>query len=88
MIDEGPGEHDRHLLDDDDADEDAVACPDCGLTVWSHAEQCPHCGVYFTGEAWRQQPAGGAMRIAPWWWVAVAVALIGLIALLTIGRVI
>ena len=54
--DEGPGEHDAHLLDDEDdaaADErDVVACPACGKYILATAERCHRCGEYFGREAW------------------------------------
>lgn len=55
--DEGPSEHDAHLIDDEDSDaiEDTVPCPACGKEVLAFAEHCHHCGEYFAGEAWMAQ---------------------------------
>jgi len=39
--DEGP--------DDDEGDE-TVTCVHCGREVYGDAEQCPHCGNYFSAE--------------------------------------
>jgi DNA-directed RNA polymerase subunit RPC12/RpoP len=52
---EGPGQHDHHLLDDDDEQSnDYVDCPKCGERILAFAERCPACGHYFeAGEAWQ-----------------------------------
>ena len=76
MIDEGPGEHDAHLMNEDESD--TVKCVSCGRPIWAEAEQCPKCGVYFAGEAWQQQVAGeSAPRV--WWRWAAVVALIAFV---------
>lgn len=90
MIDdpEGPGEHDAHLLDDDDdGDEDESPCPACGRMVWAQAQQCPHCGEWFAGEAWERQAAGGKPRPTLWWWVAAVLVVVLLWRLITFGRI-
>lgn len=76
MIDEGPGEHDAHLLDDDEPS--LVVCVSCAAMISAHAVRCHHCGANFVGEAWQQQLAGeGAPRV---WWRYVA----GLLAIIFI----
>ena len=59
-LDEGPGEHDAHLMDDDPGE--TVPCARCGKPVWTYAQRCQHCGVHFAGEAWQFKPAGEAIR--------------------------
>lgn len=88
-IDEGPGEHDAHLMDDDPSD--TVACAHCGEEIWSYAQRCPQCGTHFRGEAWQfeHRPRGhggsgtfeasgstGGMNLWSWIAIAVVVALI------------
>lgn len=85
MIDEGPGEHDAHLMDD--GGDDTAACPKCGGEVWAHAHRCDHCGVHFTGEAWHGEIAGGEPSRSWVWWAAVAVLIAFLIGLLTWGDI-
>ena len=85
MIDEGPGEHDQHLMDED---EDTVPCPSCGRPIWAEAEKCPRCGQWLTGQAWRgEDDAAGARGKRWWWWVAVVMLIILLIFLLTTGDI-
>jgi endogenous inhibitor of DNA gyrase (YacG/DUF329 family) len=83
MIDEGPGEHDRHLMDD--AEGDTVACARCGRMVWAQAQRCPHCGVHFAGEAWEFRPAG-ARRWGglPRWAVVTGLVLAAILILLAV----
>lgn len=80
MIDEGPGEHDAHLMDDD-LDE-TVPCARCGQDIWAYAQRCPECGVHFSGEAWQFHPAGESPARRSHWWYALIVALmiLGLLA--------
>ena len=54
---EGPGEHDAHLLDDDEPD--LAPCAACGRTLQALATRCPWCGVAFEGQAWEGRVAGG-----------------------------
>lgn len=54
--DEGPGEHDVHLLDDDV--NDTVACPHCGKQILAWADRCHRCGTYLGVEAWRAERPG------------------------------
>jgi len=60
QINEGPGEHDTHLTDDDPAD--TVACPRCGKHVWTYAQRCQYCGVHFSGQAWQFNLAGAPVH--------------------------
>lgn len=51
--DEGPGEHDAHLLDDGPlAENDVVPCPACGKSILAAADRCYRCGEHFGREAW------------------------------------
>lgn len=60
--DEGPGEHDAHLLDDDA--NDTVPCPRCGRQILAWADRCHRCGEYLGTEAWRaQRPARRAIWV-------------------------
>ena len=84
-MDEGPGEHDTHLMDDDL--DQTVDCAHCGRPVWDYAQRCPHCGVHYSGEAWQFRYDGedgehqGTSR-RWWWWLAAALAAAGLILIL------
>lgn len=49
-FDEGPGEHDAHLMDEES--ENTLTCPSCGKEVWAEADQCPECGNWFANEVW------------------------------------
>ena len=74
-IDEGPGEHDAHLMDDDLSE--TTPCARCGKDIWVYAQRCNHCGVHFSGEAWQFAPPGEAKAPASgrWWrWVAALAA--------------
>lgn len=54
--DEGPTEHDAHLLDDGpDAGNDTVPCPRCRREILAFADRCPWCGESFGREAWLAQ---------------------------------
>jgi hypothetical protein len=76
--DGGPGEHDRHLTDDDEQ-EVTVKCPACGKRVWADAQRCPKCGNYFEGAAWNSEAAGEPWRVPAWiWWTTVV--LLGAVA--------
>jgi hypothetical protein len=55
--DGGPGEHDRHLTENDEQ-EVTVKCPGCGKRVWADAERCPKCGTNFAEQAWNSREAG------------------------------
>ncbi len=81
--DEGPGEHDAHLLDHDLGENDTVACASCGRTVLAFAERCPHCGHDYRSEAWCEPGADGKSRL--WLWVAAGLAAV--LVLLVIGGV-
>lgn len=84
MIDEGPGEFDQHLMDDNDPDDDAsdfddentVQCPSCSEQVWAEADKCPHCGGWFQGQAWENKTAGGPAPRYWFWWVAACLLVI------------
>ncbi len=72
-IDEGPGEHDTHLMADDPSD--TTPCARCGEEIWAYSQRCHHCGLHFSGEAWQFTPAGEAQApVRQWWrWVAALV---------------
>ncbi len=57
-VDEGPGEHDSHLMDDDPSD--TTPCARCGKDIWAYAQRCHHCGVHFSCEAWQFAPTDQA----------------------------
>ena len=80
-VDEGPGEHDAHLMDDDETE--TVPCPRCGKYVWAYAQQCHHCHVHFSSEAWQFDTANGPSGSARWFWSVVIVLLV-VVALLMI----
>lgn len=49
---EGPGEHDAHLLDHDEGENDTTPCPECGAELLAFADCCYACGAQFEQEAW------------------------------------
>jgi uncharacterized protein (DUF983 family) len=55
--DEGPGEHDAHLLDDHDGN-DMSPCPRCGRAILAWADRCHHCGEHLGREAWLAERPG------------------------------
>ena len=81
-IDEGPGEHDAHLMDDDPTD--TVACPRCGKHVWSYSQRCHHCGTHYSGEAWQFDGGDVPGRRTGWRWLIVIVLAALLLLLFTI----
>ncbi|MFP4144348.1 MAG: hypothetical protein ACOCTI_04160 [Phycisphaeraceae bacterium] len=76
---EGPGEHDSHLLDRGEGENDYVDCPRCGESILAFAESCHHCGTWFEeGEAW--QAAEAEAGFPKWLLLAAAVAaLVGML---------
>ena len=82
MMDEGPGPHDRHLMEDGG---DTVPCARCGQEVWEGAERCPHCGVHFAGEAWEFASAGGKGRARLPRWVVVTAWVLAVVLILIWG---
>lgn len=78
--DDGPGEHDEHLLDEHDHAGDLVPCPVCGKSIWAHASRCHHCGHEFAGEAWQGIALGQASPL----WTVTALIVAGAIVLLLI----
>jgi len=85
MIDEGPSEHDAHLMDDDPAE--TVPCARCGRQVWAYAQRCQHCGVHFLGEAWQFKSAGGATTHPrrPWLWLIVGLCVLAMLLIAAFG---
>ena len=73
-LNEGPGDHDAHLMDDDT--EETVACPRCGEHVWAYAQRCDYCGVHYSGEAWQFDSDGGTTDSNPWFWPVVVAMLV------------
>lgn len=67
---------------------DRVPCPRCGRRVPANVGRCPHCGIWFAGEAaddgsglaWR----GWIRRAVRWgfWLIVAALALVGAYATL------
>lgn len=76
MIDEGPGEHDTHLMDDDMSE--TVPCAKCGEEIWANAQQCKYCGVHFSGEAWQFDKQAGD-GVGGWWPWVVALLILSLL---------
>ncbi len=79
-VDEGPGEHDAHLVDDEDAYDDdgeaeLVPCPACGKMVLATAERCHRCGEHFAREAWLVQPS----RQQAVWGVAAVLVIVAML---------
>lgn len=70
--DEGPGEHDRHLLDDDTGENDTAPCPFCDAELLAVADRCHRCGAAFGEEAWLAHGEGRWPRL----WIAAAVAVL------------
>jgi len=69
--DDGPGEADRDLTDDESAD--TARCPSCGAEVYEDADKCPACGE------WIVTPGSSPARARPLWWIALALAAAGLL---------
>ena len=86
-MDEGPGEHDAHLMDDDL--EQTVPCARCGEHVWSYTQRCPHCGVHYSGEAWQFELHDGRKQhtSSRWCWLIVVLLVLGLLAIVTSSHV-
>ena len=75
---EGPGEHDQHLFDDEQASIDLCPCPACGRAVNAHARDCHRCGAEFRCEAWQTQ---SKPKHRLWLWISL-VMLVGMFYLL------
>ena len=80
-MDEGPGEHDVHLMTDDL--DDTVPCAHCGRQVWIYVQRCPHCGIHFSSESWQFAYPGGpnGQSFRVWWWLLVTLVMIALLAI-------
>ncbi|MFA9479684.1 hypothetical protein ACERK3_15455 [Phycisphaerales bacterium AB-hyl4] len=74
--DEGPGEHDAHLFDRDDGENDTTPCPKCGTELLAFADRCYHCGELFPTEAWQ------AHSETRWSRVGIAVCILIMLAFL------
>jgi len=61
-MDQGPGEHDTHLMDGDEPD--TVSCFCCGKQIYSYGSACKHCGARFKGEAWQCELEGSASGLS------------------------
>jgi len=81
---EGPGEHDIHLLFDENDSVDLVPCPCCGRAVNAHARDCHRCGEAFGCEAWQAQ---GKPRHKLWLWVAIGLLAMMLFMLVSYGTI-
>ncbi len=81
QIDEGLGEHDLHLMDDDPGQ--TVSCAHCGRQIWTYAQRCPRCGVHFSGEAWefRFDSMGQGLCFSVWLWLVVGLILLAFVIL-------
>ena len=66
---EGPGEHDGHLLDHDAGENDTAPCPECGAELLAMADCCHRCGAMFGKEVWLAQGEGRWPRL----WVGATV---------------
>ena len=75
---EGPGEHDAHLLDRDEGENDTTPCPYCGTELLAFADRCYHCGAMFNKEAWLVHGEGRWPRL----WVIAAVIAVGAFVLM------
>jgi len=68
--------------------QDRVPCPRCGRRVPAHASRCPHCSIWFAGEAADFRPRldwrGRVRGVVRWgFWLLVALfALVGAYATL------
>ena len=79
MIEEGPGEHDAHLMDDDETE--TVDCPRCGQAIWAYTQRCDYCGVNFSGEAWQFEIADEDRRPLLFWPAVVIVVIVVVVVL-------
>jgi len=71
-VDDDPQSVDLDELGGDETS--TAACPACGAEVYEDADRCPACGRYIT--------PGGAGSMKCWWWIALALAALGLIVYL------
>lgn len=63
-IDSGPGEHDAHLMGEDQPFR-TVPCSHCGGLVWEEAKACRRCGHLFADQAFNdpQRPVQRARQL-------------------------
>jgi len=61
---EGPGEHDAHLIDHDEGENDTTPCPRCGTELLAFADRCHRCGAAFEQEAWLAHGEGRWPRLS------------------------
>jgi hypothetical protein len=66
--DEDWSDDDESLDDDPDA-----SCPECGGTVYSFSDKCPHCGYWLSDDDRRKMYPG---ELRPFWMRATAVFII------------
>jgi hypothetical protein len=65
-------------------DEDASSCPECGGTVYSFTEKCPHCGYWLSDADRRAMYPGKSkplwLRVTAWaLLIAFLVSLLGVV---------
>lgn len=67
---------------------DRIPCPRCGRRVPANAGRCPHCSIWFAGEAADRRPRldwrGGILLVLRWgfWLIVALLALVGAYATL------
>lgn len=80
-VDSGPGEHDAHLMDDDQPFR-TIPCTQCGRPVWDEAERCNHCGHLFPNQAFNDPSRTRSMA----WTILVVVLIVLMLLALLMGR--
>ncbi len=80
---DGPGDHDRDLLDAEDREDDEYSrsCPNCGSTVYEAWPKCRQCGIYLDDAG----SSTAAARSQGWFWPVMIAVLIALILVIWSG---
>jgi hypothetical protein len=84
VSDDDDGDEDWYDVDESYDDESDASCPECGGTVYSFSDKCPHCGYWLSADDRREMYPG---ELRPFWMRATAVFFIlaFLVCLLAFG---
>lgn len=80
---EGPDEHDRDLLEDEERDDDEYEqpCPNCGARVYEMWPKCRRCGYHLS----HADTSTAAARSRGWFWGIMVAVLIAIILVIWSG---